>query len=50
MAFDIASSVTVARPRPVCPKARDDILEAIVTDAPAAFPRAGLELRTGDGP
>lgn len=43
MAFDIGATITVARLRLVCPKIRNDIVEAIVTDAPAAFPKAGLD-------
>src|ERR1700687_3563916 len=41
--IDIAALVTIPRLRAVCPKARDDILEAIITDAPGEFPGAGLD-------
>lgn len=40
---DVASLLTAERLRLVCPKIRGDILESIITDAPDAFPAAGLD-------
>lgn len=41
--INIAGIVTIPRLRAICPKARGDILETIITDAPAEFPKAGLD-------
>lgn len=39
---ELSSLLTVDRIRAMCPKVRDDILEAIITDGPTEFESAGL--------